>query len=602
VSGDRAEASRLHVRIVKRLPGFALEADWHAGDGVVALFGPSGAGKTLTLQCLAGLVRPDSGRIVVDGTVFFDGADGIDVATQKRRLGYVFQRYALFPHLSVADNVGYGLHGRSRAERRRRTGLVLERLGLGALADRRPRELSGGQQQRVALGRALAVDPDLLLLDEPLSALDAPLRRQLRQELMAIVREWGKATVLVTHDLAEAFQLADRVVVYEGGRVVQQAPKTELLSAPASERVARLMGVRNILIGTVLNAGSGELPESLVSPRAGGAAVLLHPSRVRAAHPQGPGARRRPAPHEPHGRACHLGGGLRDHVDAVLSPRRGGGAGPGRARPRDRGAPDGLRDPRGRPRSALAAVDPPRLHPRPPVVMGPVLELVGVRVAFGERPVLDVPALEVRHGEILAVIGPNGAGKSTLLGVVSTLVRPTAGEVRYGGWTARQLGDPLRGRIGMLGHDLFLYGDLTARENLEFFGKLYELDRLGDRVQAALASARLTERAGDRVSGFSRGLRQRLALERALLHGPRLVLLDEPFTGLDDESTALLSERLRKLRADGAIVVMATHDFECADDLVDRMICLREGRMREVAPDGTGLRARYRRAMGEAWS
>jgi molybdate transport system ATP-binding protein len=254
VSGDRAEASRLHVRIVKRLPGFALEADWHAGDGVVALFGPSGAGKTLTLQCLAGLVRPDSGRIVVDGTVFFDGADGIDVATQKRRLGYVFQRYALFPHLSVADNVGYGLHGRSRAERRRRTGLVLERLGLGALADRRPRELSGGQQQRVALGRALAVDPDLLLLDEPLSALDAPLRRQLRQELMAIVREWGKATVLVTHDLAEAFQLADRVVVYEGGRVVQQAPKTELLSAPASERVARLMGVRNILIGTVLKA------------------------------------------------------------------------------------------------------------------------------------------------------------------------------------------------------------------------------------------------------------------------------------------------------------------------------------------------------------
>jgi molybdate transport system ATP-binding protein len=254
VSADRADAGRLQVRIVKRLPGFVLEADWQAGDGVVALFGPSGAGKTLTLQCLAGLVRPDAGRIVVGGTVFFDGARGIDVATQRRRLGYVFQRYALFPHLSVADNVGYGLHGRPRAERRRRTGLVLERLGLGALAARRPWELSGGQQQRVALGRALAVDPDLLLLDEPLSALDAPLRRQLRQELMAIVREWGKATVLVTHDLAEAFQLADRVVVYEGGRVVQQAPKTELLSAPASERVARLMGVRNILIGTVLKA------------------------------------------------------------------------------------------------------------------------------------------------------------------------------------------------------------------------------------------------------------------------------------------------------------------------------------------------------------
>ena len=254
MSAERADGGRLQVRVVKRLAGFTLQAEWQAGDGVVALFGPSGAGKTLTLQCLAGLVHPDQGRIVVDGTVFFDGAAGIDVPPQKRRLGYVFQGYALFPHLSVADNVGYGLHGRPRDERRRRTGLVLERLGLGDLADRRPRELSGGQQQRVALGRALAVDPDLLLLDEPLSALDAPLRRQLRQELMAIVREWGKATVLVTHDLAEAFQLADRVVVYEAGRVVQEAPKTELLSAPASERVARLMGVRNILSGTVLKA------------------------------------------------------------------------------------------------------------------------------------------------------------------------------------------------------------------------------------------------------------------------------------------------------------------------------------------------------------
>ena len=218
----------LSLSVRKALPGFALDASWEVGEGVVALFGPSGAGKTLTLQCLAGLVRPDEGRIVVNGTVFFDRAGGVDVPTQKRRLGYVFQGHALFPHLSVADNVGYGLHDRPREERHRRTTEVLDWLGLGDLAGRRPRE--------------------------PLSALDAPLRRQLRQELMAIVREWGKATVLVTHDLAEAFQLAEQVVVYEAGRVVQQAPKTELLSAPASERVARLMGVRNILSGTVLKA------------------------------------------------------------------------------------------------------------------------------------------------------------------------------------------------------------------------------------------------------------------------------------------------------------------------------------------------------------
>jgi len=241
----------------------------------VALFGPSGAGKSLTLQCLAGLIRPDRGRIVVDGEIFFDSAAGINVPPQRRRLGYVFHGYALFPHLSVEDNVGYGLRNRPRDERRRRVGEVLERLDLGGLARRRPRELSGGQQQRVALGRALAVDPSLLLLDEPLSALDAPLRRQLRRELADIVRDWRKTTVLVTHDLSEAFQLADRIVVYEAGRVVQAAAKAELLSAPASERVARLMGVRNILRGRVVKAAPdriqlewrGHTLEAVNSPR-----------------------------------------------------------------------------------------------------------------------------------------------------------------------------------------------------------------------------------------------------------------------------------------------------------------------------------------------
>ena len=244
----------LSLALFKQLPGFALDVAWDADEAVVALFGASGAGKTLTLQCLAGLVRPDRGRVVVDAVTLFDSARGIDVPTRQRRLGYVFQGYALFPHLSVADNVGFGLRDRPRAERRRRSAEVLERLGLADLAGRRPRELSGGQQQRVALGRALAVDPELLLLDEPLSALDAPLRRQVRADLIETVREWGKATVLVTHDLAEAFQLADRIVIYDAGRVAQAGPKSDLLSRPASAEVARLLGMRNILRGTVVKA------------------------------------------------------------------------------------------------------------------------------------------------------------------------------------------------------------------------------------------------------------------------------------------------------------------------------------------------------------
>jgi len=181
VSAHGPDAGSLEFRVVKRLSGFTLDAEWRAGDEVVALFGPSGAGKTLTLQCLAGLMRPDEGRIVVNGTVFFDARAGIDLPTQKRQLGYVFQGHALFPHLSVKDNVGYGLHGWPRDRRRRRTIEILERLGLGDLAMRRPSELWGGKKPRVAPCRALSPDPALFRLVEPLYHLSAPHPRRLWQ-------------------------------------------------------------------------------------------------------------------------------------------------------------------------------------------------------------------------------------------------------------------------------------------------------------------------------------------------------------------------------------------------------------------------------------
>ncbi len=247
-------SERLVVSLTRALPDFRLDVAWSAGDGVVVLFGPSGAGKTMTLGCLAGLLRPDAGRIVVDGRVLFDAAAGVDLPPQARRVGYVFQGYALFPHLSVAANVGFGLRDRPRAERVRRAGEVMERLGLADLAARRPRELSGGQQQRVALARALAIDPALLLLDEPLSALDAPTRRALGDELRRVLTEFGTAAVVVTHDFTEAYRLGDRIVVYEAGRVIQSAPRSELLWQPASEAVARIMGVRNVLHGAVVKA------------------------------------------------------------------------------------------------------------------------------------------------------------------------------------------------------------------------------------------------------------------------------------------------------------------------------------------------------------
>ena len=217
---------------------------------------------------------------------------------------------------------------------------------------------------------------------------------------------------------------------------------------------------------------------------------------------------------------------------------------------------------------------------------------------FGRRRALNRVSLTCAAGTILGLLGPNGAGKSTLLAILSTLLAPTSGRVRYGEHDARSAGPTLRGRLGLLGHDLYLYPELTARENLEFFARLYRIPDPGARVAAALARAGLTERAGDLVSGFSRGMRQRLALERALLHGPRLVLLDEPFTGLDDASTHALVRRLAALRSEGAIVVLTTHDLDVVDGVIDRAVVLRDGRLAAETGASRGLREWYRGALG----
>lgn len=213
---------------------------------------------------------------------------------------------------------------------------------------------------------------------------------------------------------------------------------------------------------------------------------------------------------------------------------------------------------------------------------------------FGRRRALTRVSLTCGAGTILGLLGPNGAGKSTLLAILSTLIAPTSGQVRYGTFDARSAGPGLRARLGLLGHDLYLYPELTARENLEFFARLYGLRHPRERVDRALAQAGLGDRADDAVSGFSRGMRQRLALERALLHGPRLLLLDEPFTGLDDASGHALVSRLRGLRDEGAIVIAATHDLDLAEGLLDEVAILRDGRLLAVPRASGPLRERYR--------
>jgi heme ABC exporter ATP-binding subunit CcmA len=207
------------------------------------------------------------------------------------------------------------------------------------------------------------------------------------------------------------------------------------------------------------------------------------------------------------------------------------------------------------------------------------LRLVEVTRTFGRRRALHRVSLTAAAGTITALLGHNGAGKSTLLSIAATLLRPTSGRVEYGEHDSATGGAALRARIGLLGHDLYLYSELTAAENLRFFAKVYSLDGIERRVDAALERAGLADRRDDIVAGFSRGMRQRLALERSLIHEPRLLLLDEPFTGLDEAARDALRDRLCATREAGAIVVLTTHDTAAIERLTDMTVSLVDGRL-----------------------
>jgi molybdate transport system ATP-binding protein len=231
----------ISVSVRAQLGAFSLAPSFEAPGGITALFGPSGSGKTLTVRCIAGLLRPESGRIALGDRVLFDKGNSIDLPARERRVGYLFQQYALFPHLDVGRNVGYGLHRLSRSEREKRVASLLALVGLEGFARRRVHELSGGQQQRVALARAMAPGPELLLLDEPFAAVDAIVRRQLRRELRMVYEQTRVPMLLVTHDLPEVRELADYVVIYHQGRVLEAGAVDQVLTSPTNEHTAILL-------------------------------------------------------------------------------------------------------------------------------------------------------------------------------------------------------------------------------------------------------------------------------------------------------------------------------------------------------------------------
>jgi molybdate transport system ATP-binding protein len=237
----------LYVELKKKVGSFALDVSWEMADELAVLFGYSGAGKSITLQMIAGLMQPDAGVVRCGEKVLFDNFKDINLPPQKRSFGYVFQNLALFPHMTAYENIRYGARGMSSDECRKRAAEIIGAFRIEGVIDQMPSKLSGGQQQRVAFARALIRKPDVLLLDEPFSALDNPLRVEMRQFLKDVRNTFNIPIVLVTHDIIEAYTMADTIIVYSNGRVVQTGSPSDIFNHPANKEVEVLVDAKKLM-------------------------------------------------------------------------------------------------------------------------------------------------------------------------------------------------------------------------------------------------------------------------------------------------------------------------------------------------------------------
>lgn len=236
----------LYIDITKNLSSFNLDVSMESKSGIIGFLGSSGSGKSMTLKCIAGLEKPSKGKIVINNKVLFDSEEKINIKTRDRRVGFLFQNYALFPHMTIKDNIEIGLDKISKVEKGKLSYNYIKKFGLEGLENRYPWQLSGGQQQRVALARALITSPDILLLDEPFSALDNHLRASMERELVDILKDYKGTVVFVTHDIAEAYRICDKIIVFDGGKAKDIRDKNALFKAPQSLAEAKLTGCKNI--------------------------------------------------------------------------------------------------------------------------------------------------------------------------------------------------------------------------------------------------------------------------------------------------------------------------------------------------------------------
>ena len=255
-----SKTASLEMDVERRLEHFTLNVRLSASNGALGLLGPSGAGKSMTLRLIAGVVTPDRGRVVLNGRTLFDSTTGINIPPAQRRVAIVFQDYALFPHMTVEENVAFGLHALPADERRRRVQQQLERMRILELAGRYPDQISGGQRQRVAIARSMVIGPEALLLDEPFAALDPHLRRQMEERLRADLASFSGVVVFVTHDMEEAFRFCSELLVLNEGRVLAVGPRQQLFENPRSVAAARLTGCKNITEARRIDARTVEVP------------------------------------------------------------------------------------------------------------------------------------------------------------------------------------------------------------------------------------------------------------------------------------------------------------------------------------------------------
>ena len=236
----------LLVNIEKDFGSFSLKVNINQEDGVLGFLGESGCGKSMTLKCIAGIIKPDKGKIILNGRVFFDSEKKINIPTQERKVGYLFQSYALFPHMTVKENIEIGLYHLSKYEKQNIVKKYLSKMKLDGFEDRYPHQLSGGQKQRIAFARALACNPDILLLDEPFSALDYHLKSNMENELIEIIKEFEGHIVYVTHDISECYRICDDIVVFDKGEGINKRYKDSLFKHPMSMIEAVITGCKNI--------------------------------------------------------------------------------------------------------------------------------------------------------------------------------------------------------------------------------------------------------------------------------------------------------------------------------------------------------------------